>query len=319
MHQALFYLASSFWAGVVHAATPGHGKTIAAAYIVGARGRPVDAVILGVFVTLSHVSGIVLVGLLASLGSSWLVPARTEAVLALAMALLVLGLGLWMLWTQRGLIAAAFPRPNPRMVHAHAHHSLQAHGGDDHHHHHHADVDHSHAHAHASADHAHHVHAHAGADYHEHAQGHDHDHGHTPAQLPDDPEGVVWHSHGWGTKHAHRLDLVTGERPRLSVLITLSIAGGILPDPAALAILLAALSTGRVVLGLVTVLVFSLGFALTLVAVGIVAAQIGQRVLGWLDSVWALRLRLATTLLIVGMGAWLTAQAVRQFAPSLSL
>ena len=79
MHQALFYLASSFWAGVVHAATPGHGKTIAAAYIVGARGRPVDAVILGVFVTLSHVSGIVLVGVLASLGSSWLVPARTEA------------------------------------------------------------------------------------------------------------------------------------------------------------------------------------------------------------------------------------------------
>src|SRR5882757_11037434 len=100
MHQALFYVASSFWAGVVHAATPGHGKTIAAAYIVGARGRPVDAVILGVFVTLSHVSGIVLVGVLASIGSSWLVPARTEALLALAMGLLVVGLGLWMLWTQ---------------------------------------------------------------------------------------------------------------------------------------------------------------------------------------------------------------------------
>src|SRR6202034_4587232 len=93
MQQALFYLASSFWAGVVHAATPGHGKTIAAAYIVGARGRPVDALILGIFVTLSLVSGIVLVGVLASLGSSWLVPARTEAMLALAMALLVLGLG----------------------------------------------------------------------------------------------------------------------------------------------------------------------------------------------------------------------------------
>jgi nickel/cobalt exporter len=86
-----------------------------------------------------------------------------------------------------------------------------------------------------------------------------------------------------------------------------------------LAILLAALSTGRVVLGLVTVLIFSLGFALTLVAVGIVAAQIGRRVLGWLDSVWALRLQLATTLLIIGMGAWLTLQAVRQFAPGLSL
>ncbi len=299
MHQALFYLASSFWAGVVHAATPGHGKTIAAAYIVGARGRPVDAVILGIFVTLSHVSGIVLVGVLASIGSSWLVPARTEALLALAMALLVLGLGLWMLWTQRGLIAAAFPTPRPRIVHAHAH---------------------SHGHPHS-----HHVHAHAAADHHYNAStdhsvhAHTDDHDAAPDHSHSDSEEIVWHSHGWGTKHAHRLDLITGERPKLPVLITLSIAGGILPDPAALAILLAALSTGRVVLGLVTVLIFSLGFALTLVAVGIVAAQIGRRVLGWLDSVWALRLQLATTLLIIGMGAWLTLQALRQFAPALSL
>ena len=37
MREALFYILSSFWAGAVHAATPGHGKTIAAAYIVGAR------------------------------------------------------------------------------------------------------------------------------------------------------------------------------------------------------------------------------------------------------------------------------------------
>ena len=60
MIEALIYLASSFWLGAVHAATPGHGKTIAAAYIVGARGRPVDAWILGIFVTLSHTSGIAL-------------------------------------------------------------------------------------------------------------------------------------------------------------------------------------------------------------------------------------------------------------------
>lgn len=131
-------------------------------------------------------------------------------------------------------------------------------------------------------------------------------------------EAVAWHSHGWGTRHAHRVDLVTGERPRLAVLMTLSIAGGILPDPAALAILLAALSTGRVVLGLFTVLVFSLGFAAALVAVGVVAAQVGRRVFNWLDSVWAVRLQLATTLLIIGMGCWLTAQAIGQFIPMMS-
>jgi nickel/cobalt exporter len=107
MRETLFYIFSGLWIGAVHAATPGHGKTIAAAYIVGARGRPVDAVILGVFVTLSHTTGIVLVGVLASLGSVWLVPQRVEASLALGTGLLVVVLGLWMLWTQRDLLALA--------------------------------------------------------------------------------------------------------------------------------------------------------------------------------------------------------------------
>src|SRR5438045_6662995 len=93
MRELLFFVASSFWAGAAHAATPGHGKTIAAAYIVGARGRRIDAVILGVFVTFSHTSGIVLVGVLASLGSVWLVPQRVKAYLALATGLLVVALG----------------------------------------------------------------------------------------------------------------------------------------------------------------------------------------------------------------------------------
>jgi nickel/cobalt transporter (NicO) family protein len=103
----LFYILSSFWVGAVHAATPGHGKTIAAAYIVGARGKPIDALILGIFVTLSHTTGIILVGVLASLGSAWLQPQRVETHLALATGLIVVGLGLWMLWQQRELLALA--------------------------------------------------------------------------------------------------------------------------------------------------------------------------------------------------------------------
>src|SRR5262244_404100 len=82
MREALLYLLTSFWLGAVHAATPGHGKTIAASYIVGVRGRPVDALALGIFVTLSHTSGIVLVAILATLGSAWLIPQRVEAYLA---------------------------------------------------------------------------------------------------------------------------------------------------------------------------------------------------------------------------------------------
>jgi nickel/cobalt exporter len=98
------------------------------------------------------------------------------------------------------------------------------------------------------------------------------------------------------------------------VLLVVAIAGGILPDPAALAILLAALSNGKVLLGLATVVVFSLGFAATLVLVGMIAAQVGQRILRWLNSIWAVRVQIATTLLILGIGVVLTIRAVYQLA-----
>ena len=287
MREALFYILSSFWAGAVHAATPGHGKTIAAAYIVGARGKPSDAVVLGIFVTLSHVSGIVLVGVLASLGSTWLVPQRIEAYLALAMGILVIGLGLWMLWLQRDLLALAMGEPGaaglPALPGAAAYR--------------------------APAEHAVHGHAHAAGHVHDH--DHHHAHPHTHAHGED----VGWHSHGWGTYHSHRIDLVTeDQRPKLAMLLALGIAGGILPDPAALAILLAALSSGKVMLGLATVVVFSLGFAATLVAVGLIAAKVGEKILEWLSSIWVVRVQIATTLLILGMGVVLTVKAANQLA-----
>jgi nickel/cobalt exporter len=268
MRELLFFVASSFWAGAAHAATPGHGKTIAAAYIVGARGKPIDAVILGIFVTLSHTSGIVLVGVLASLGSTWLRPQRIEAYLAAAVGILVIVLGLWMLWVQRDLVALAMgeagePGDGTRRADAHAR-------------------DHDHA--------------------------HDHPHGHGHG------EPVVWHSHGFGKVHAHRLEVVAENRPKLPVLLALGVAGGLLPDPAALALLLGALSSGKVLLGLVTVVVFSLGFAATLVVVGIVAAKVGEKVLDWLASIWMTRLQIATSLLIVGMGVVLTIRAVSELA-----
>jgi nickel/cobalt exporter len=117
-----------------------------------------------------------------------------------------------------------------------------------------------------------------------------------------------------GTYHSHRLDLVTQTRPKLGVLLVLAIVGGVLPDPAALAILLAALSSGRVLLGLASVVVFSLGFAATLVVVGVIAAQVGRKVLDWLSSIWAMRAQIATTLLILGTGVLLTVKAAYQVA-----
>lgn len=285
MSDALFYLITSFWLGAVHAATPGHGKTVAAAYIVGVRGRPIDAVVLGIFVTLSHVSGIVIVGVLASLGLPGLMPQQVEAYLAVATGLLIVVIGLWTLWTQRELVAqlraqpasqapgglryAVVGAPPPLLVRASGHPQHR----------------HDHPHDHGDGQHHHHHHDH-------------------------DPAGGGYHSHGWGFKHTHDVGIVSrAGRPSLWVLIGLSIAGGLLPDPAALAILLNALAQGKVMLGLGTVLVFSIGFALTLVGVGVVAAIVGRKVLDWLAGAWAIRIQVGTSLLIVLVGVFLTAKA----------
>jgi len=270
--ETVFYLASSFWLGAVHAATPGHGKTISAAYIVGARGRPVDALVLGIFVTLSHTSGIILVAVLATMGSAWLVPQRVEAYLGVGTGLLVVAIGLWMLRIQMSLASDGSD--------AHAHD---------------AEPDHEHEHAHEGHPHA-------------HAHGHDHVHGSGHVDADAEPG---YHSHGWGRRHSHRVAFDALNRPRLPVLLGLGIAGGLLPDPGALAILLAALASGKLVLGLFTVVVFSIGFASVLVIVGVVAARVGAVVLTWLSGRWMGWLQVGAALLIVAVGLGLTVTAWR--------
>ena len=270
MTSELFYLVSSFWLGALHAATPGHGKTIAAAYLVGARGRPIDALVLGIFVTLSHTSGIVLVAVLATLGSAWFVPHRIEAYLAVMTGLLVIGIGLWLVRTQWN----AMPKRLARHRHQHG--------------------DHPHEHG----DHRHEPDDHR----HEPDGGHQHD-------LSEPQRG--YHRHGLGPAHTHDLAFDSGRRPSLAILLGLGIAGGLLPDPGALAILLAALASGKLMLGLFTVLLFSVGFASVLVLVGVVAAQVGHIVLAWLDSRWMGWLQVGTAALIALVGVVLTVNAIR--------
>ena len=260
MGEGILYLVTSFWLGAVHAATPGHGKTIAASYIVGVRGRPVDAIVLGIFVTLSHTSGIVLVAILATLGSTWLLPQRVEAYLAVGTGILVIGIGCWMLRTQMRLLPAArSPKGRGNFTDAHA-------------------------------------------DNHRHGTDHEH------------PHGPHYHSHGWGLTHTHDIEAITQARPSLAILLALGVAGGLLPDPGALAILLAAIASGKLILGLLTVLVFSLGFASVLVVVGVVAASVGRLILAWLSSRWIRWVQIGAALLILGVGLVLTANAWRTVA-----
>ena len=274
--EAIVYLVSSFWLGALHAATPGHGKTIAAAYMVGARGRPADALALGIFVTLSHTAGIIMVAVVAWLGAgwAWAMPARLEAYLAVGTGALVMAIGLWMM----AIEWAALERGREDRATGHPH-------------------EHGHEHSH---DHDHH---------------HDHDHDHGPSRHhPHDPPPVLaapLHRHGFGRAHRHALPRPEAGRPSWAILLGLGVAGGLLPDPGALAILLASLASGQVVLGLMTVVVFSLGFAAVLVVVGVVAARVGQVILTWLEAPWLRWMQLGTGALIFVVGAILTATAWR--------
>ena len=300
MGEALILLATNFLWGAYHAVQPGHGKTIAAAYIVGARGRPVDAWILGIFVTLSHTSGIVLVGVLASLGLPGLESKRIEVWLKVLTGVLIIAIGLWTLWTQRSLFSlagarAAEPAAVPDHGHGHGPGPVPLHA-----------LDHAHAHPHGD-EHGHalpHVHSHDGLPDHSHAGAHH-----------DQPAG--YHSHGFGIQHTHDLSSVMSKRPNLWTLIGLGIAGGLVPDPVALSLLIRAITDGQVIVGLIGVFVFSLGFAAVLVAVGVVAAAVGKRLLDWLSGPRAARLQLGMSVLIVLVGLFLTVIAVGEMAPIL--
>jgi ABC-type nickel/cobalt efflux system permease component RcnA len=85
-----------FW-GAAHALSPGHGKSIVAAYLVGSRGTPRHAVLLGVTVTVTHTIGVFTLGLVTLALSAFVVPEQLYPWLNLVSALLVVGVGLGVL------------------------------------------------------------------------------------------------------------------------------------------------------------------------------------------------------------------------------
>lgn len=155
----LLAMATALGVGALHALEPGHGKTIVAAYLVGARGTARHAVFLGLVVTATHTLGVFLLGLVVLYASRYIVPERLYPWLGAASGLTIAGLGVWLFFRR---FARGFD-------------------GGHHHGHDHAHADHDHGHHASDHDHAHH-------DGHHH-HGHHHDggrHGHhhdAPASL----------------------------------------------------------------------------------------------------------------------------------------
>ncbi len=85
-------LIAAFW-GAAHALTPGHGKALVAGYLVGTKGKPRHAVMLGVTVTVTHTIGVFALGLITLALSQFIVPETLYPWLTLASGLLVVGVG----------------------------------------------------------------------------------------------------------------------------------------------------------------------------------------------------------------------------------
>jgi ABC-type nickel/cobalt efflux system permease component RcnA len=114
-------LVAMFW-GAVHALSPGHGKSLVAAYLVGSRGSSRHAVALGIIVTITHTAGVFALGLVALQLSSFVTPEQLYPWLSVSSGVLVLGVG------------AAILRK--RLSARRGHHD-HGHGHDHGHHHHH--------------------------------------------------------------------------------------------------------------------------------------------------------------------------------------
>ena len=89
----LLLLLAAFGWGAVHALSPGHGKAMVAAYLVGTRGTAGHAAALGATVTVTHTAGVLLLGVVALSLSAFVLPEQLYPWLGLASGLLVVGVG----------------------------------------------------------------------------------------------------------------------------------------------------------------------------------------------------------------------------------
>jgi ABC-type nickel/cobalt efflux system permease component RcnA len=258
----------AFVLGAGHALTPGHGKTIVAAYLVGSRGTPRHALILGLTTTITHTAGVFILGLITLFAAHFIVPEQIFPWLELVSGVLVVAIGLLLLRQRGGYVLRRLRERaahRPRLALAHAQAAMPSAMANL------AAPKVAHAHIHGSHDHDH-EHDHGHEHDHTHGHTHDHDHGH----AHDHEHGPHTHTHDndqlladWIAGHREDAAGTPSGAVTLRSLIGLGISGGLLPCPSALVLLLGAIALGRVAFGLLLTLVFSLGLAAVLTGIGL--------------------------------------------------
>lgn len=256
--------------GAMHSLSPGHGKTLVGAYLVGQRATVAHALFLGLTVTISHTVGVFALGLVSLLASRYLLPEQLYPWLELASGLLLVGLGATLFQQRLRTLLAASPSSPYRLLKPVQNTSVLA-----------AAVPFQ----------SQHTHFHGGI-AHDHRE-HTHSHGHTH-----------WHGHG----HSH-LPPADGTTADWRSLLALGISGGLVPCPTALMVLLAAIALHQIGFGLLLILAFSLGLAGVLIGIGLLCIY-ARGFLHGFGSEWTLfrYLPIATSLLIILLGLGIVTQ-----------
>lgn len=136
----IFALLLAFGLGAMHAMSPGHGKAVVGAYLVGSRGTPKHAVFLGLTVTVTHTLGVFALGLITLFASSYILPETLMPYLGFISGLLVFFIGVTM-FKERLFTALGWKKdshdhghaPDQDDDHNHAHDgSTHTHGGSTH-------------------------------------------------------------------------------------------------------------------------------------------------------------------------------------------
>ena len=130
----LIGMAVAFGLGAMHAMSPGHGKTIVAAYLVGSRGTFKHAAILGAMVTFTHTASVFLLGFVTLFLSKYILPEKLVPILGAIS-------GISIVWVGATLFVRRLRKRGQHHHHGQGH--SHAHG-----HHHHHDHEHGHAHSH---------------------------------------------------------------------------------------------------------------------------------------------------------------------------
>ena len=259
--DALLFVPTAIALGALHGLEPGHSKTMMAAFIVAIRGTVAQAVLLGVAATVSHTLVVWLVAMTGLyLGAQWRAE-HVEPYLQIASGALMLIVAAWMglrYWRDR------LPE-HGRHHHPHPHH--------DYHHGH----DHPHDHEHdreleASVEHGRQAHHHRNF-------------GHPRRRMPLSrskeaqfkQELIAADGEVFADAHEreHALEInrrFSSGQATTGQIVMFGLTGGLIPCPASITVLLLCLQVGKIGLGALLVLCFSIGLAATLVLVGVAAA-----------------------------------------------